>query len=463
MPTLSLTADGALLFVGHRARSALQVLDTKTLTLLAPSHGSTTPFLRPSRLDARDGLVGLSLPNPPLAMAQIELDGRPALAMTLSLTGLVLAQIDAAPAQGSTATVGERAIALREQSETPATTATKPTLTVGNVGIDLGGVAPSRYANPGPLDTDNDQRYFGLIPSAELQDHRTEVWRMVYQGRIPGSARTAGRVVSPTLLVDPAADFCGMGVVPGDLVLLHRDAEALECQGMPAGSTRWRIVKVGVDRLWLDSDSGAVDAAVTSSNQLDPPTPTPVAALAPACFVDGGAHYEVRADGWLVVGSRSGLLSGRGRNDNVCVDWSNDDPLLAARIVEPTLKADAVPSSCPLLPEDLAERMEQLPYGGGAAGPASPFANAVFSLQMQPGCVASDIPGEAPHLLPSMREATWRYALFAGIQPRVINVGAAAVAIAAAPQLGILYVVEQGTGVLEVVDIARAVVASVLE
>ncbi len=463
VPTLSLTADGSLLFIGHRARSALQVLDTKTMTLLAPAHGSTTPFLRPSRLDARDGLVGLSLPNPPLAMAQIELDGRPALAMTLSLTGLVLAQIEAAPAEGSTASVGERSIALREQSETPATTATKPSLTVGNVGIDLGGVAPSRYANPGALDTDNDVRYFGLVPSDELQDHRTEIWRMVYQGRIPGSARNAGRIVTPTLLVDPAADFCQMGVVPGDLLLLHRDADALECSGMPAGTTRWRVAKVGVDRLWIEAGSGTVDAAVTSANQLDPPTSTPVAALAPGCFVDGGARYEVRADGWLVIGSRSGLLSRRGRRDALCADWSNDDPLMAARIVEPTLKAGAEPANCPLLAEDLSERMEQRPYGGGAAGPTTPFANAVFRLQMQPGCVASDVPGEAPHLLPSMRDATWRYAVFAGIQPRVINVGAAAVAIAAAPQLGILYVVEQGTGVLEVVDIARAVVASVLE
>ena len=463
VPTLSLTADGSLLFIGHRARSALQVLDTKTMKLLAPAHGSETPFLRPSRLDARDGLTGLSLPNPPLAMAAIEMDGRPALAMTLSLTGLVLTQIYAAPAEGSSETVGERTIALREQSETPATTASKPSLTVGNVSIDLGGVAPSRYANPGPLDTDNDLRYFGLFPSEEIQDHRTELWRLVYQGRVPGSARSTGHLVAPTLLVDPAADFCRMGVVAGDFLLLQRDVDALECEGMPAGTTRWRVVKVGVDRLWLDGTSGAVDAAITSANQLDPPTATPVASLAPACFVAGGANYEVRADGWLVVGSRSGLLSSRGRDDGLCAAWSNADPLMASRIVEPTLKADQAPTNCPLLAEDLAERMEQLPYGGGAPGPTTPFANAVFNLQMQPGCVASDIPGESTRLLPSMRDATWRYAVFAGIQPRVINVGAAAVAIAAAPKLGILYVVEQGSGVLEVIDIARAVVTAVLE
>ncbi len=463
---LALSEDGAHLVIGHRARNALQVLDTKALKLIAPVVGAQTPFLRSSRLDAREGLVGLSLPNAPLAMAPIGLDGRPALAVTLAMTGLVYLQLSGAkdPATG----VSSPQIALREAQATPKTTASKPTLEVGGKIIDTGSVAPSRYANPGTLDSDNAQRYFGLVPTQDVADHRSEQWRIIYQGRIPGSLRHTGRLRAPTLLVDASADFCRMGVVEGDLLLLHRAADAPACPGLPPGTTRWKVSKVQRDRLALDPTSGRVDVPVTADNQVSltaagPASGAAVPTLSPACFVDGGLDFELRANGWLVLGSRTGLLSSRPAAGAGCRAIDAGDPLSAARIVEPTPKPGATAVACPITADDLKERMEQRPYAGGAPGPYAAFANAVFSLELRPGCAASDVPGAAPTLLPSIRDASWRYFVVAGVQPRVINVGAAAVAIASAPALGLLYVVDQGAGVLAVVDVASAAITAVLD
>ncbi len=462
---LALSDDGAQLVIGHRARNALQIIDTKTLKLVLPVVGAETPFLRPSRLDAREGLIGLSLPNAPLAMAPIPLDGRPALAITLAMTGLVYLQFTGA--KDLVTGVSAPQIALRESQATPKTIASKPTLEVGGKVIDTGSVAPSRYANPGTLDSDNDQRYFGLVPTPDVADHRSEQWRIIREGRIPGSLRQTGRLRAANLLVDASADFCRMGVIEGDLLLIHRAADSGPCQGMPSGTTRWKVSKVHRDRLELNTTSGRVDVAVTADNQVTLASGAAASGavappLSPACFVDGGLNFELRADGWLVLGSRTGLLSSRPAQGAGCQPLAAGDPLSAARIVEPTLKpGQAV--ACPITADDFAERMEQRPYAGGAVGPYTPFSNAVFSLQLRPGCAASDVPGAAPTLLPSIRDASWRYFVVAGVQPRVINVGAAAVAIASAPALGLLYVVDQGAGVLAVVDVATSAITAVLD
>ncbi|MEY3013912.1 MAG: hypothetical protein RIT45_2647, partial [Pseudomonadota bacterium] len=103
---VAVSFDGRFATIGHRARRALYVLDMATLELVQPKLGATSPVARPSRLDARDGLRGLALPAAPLAMTPVRdasaTASPEAMAISLSMSGLVFLRFDATDEAGAT-------------------------------------------------------------------------------------------------------------------------------------------------------------------------------------------------------------------------------------------------------------------------------------------------------------------------------------------------------------------------
>jgi len=470
---LAATFRGQWLVVADRSRRVLSVLDTKTRSLVVPVAGQAQPFARASLLDARDGIVGLSLPQLPQTLApvrqssrnaEVKADplgqGQDAMAVGLSMGGLVFLQFEAL----RTSTVqapGTPAIGLLTIDADVAakdkvrTSAAKPVLQIGGEQVDLGLTVPARYAKPvvfGISDTDPDLRnYSGLGISRDSIEHRTEAWRFAFEGLLPGTERTTGRFVRADLLHDATADFCRLGVLEGDLLLVERGGAA--CGGQEPGVVQYRVAKVHADSLELDPQSGRRDVPVTLVNQAAYVPGTLAGLPEPGCFAEGGVRYEIRASGWLVTGSRTGLLSSRDALGGACrallpVEGSG------GRLREPKLKAGAAVASCPLAAKTLDPAFEV---------PA--FQHPVFQTSILPGCVAEkNADGlSVPRLLPSMRNATWLTGISSAFQPRTSAVGAAPIAAGSGPTLRRIYVIDQGTGSLQSVDIESGKVVDSLE
>ena len=234
---------------------------------------------------------------------------------------------------------------------------------------------------------------------------------------------------------------------------------------------RYVVDKVGSDTLKLRKD-GVRDVPVTVDNQSDYDATKADKLGLPdlACVPRRGITYELRADGWLVIGSRSGAGTSRPRNDVGCTPWSVQDPAQAGRLVEPELaekdgKKVALPT-CEFGDEegiDIAATFVQRPYGGGTPAALSGYANAVFSGRLLPGCSRSDKLAVPPHLLPSIRDMSWTFGVSSGFSPRPTSIGVLGVAMVSHPKLGYVYAIDQGAGSLHAVGIADGTVRQTLE
>ena len=465
--------DGHVL-ISHRQRRLLYVVDTATGELVQPVPEQDTPFSRPSKLALAANRHGLGLDLPPLAMAPLSTDAFDGIGLTLSMGGLVQVRVRDKGKDPKSAADDRLSIGLIVPDSEVATKAAKPTLQVDTRLIDLGASAPKRYASFGPViispADDGKTNYYGLTMSDSQAEHRTEIWRFRYQGRIPGSDRHTGRLLKSSLLRDAHADFCRLGVVPGDWLLLHRGNGAADCSGLEGDVIRYAVVEVRPTELVLDGAGGVVDTPVTADNQIDIDlTALKTQPLPPlACVPRSGLRYEIRASQWLVTGSRTGLLSSRGRKGGACMPWTDSDPAQAARLVEPRLRVAAAGEtvalkSCPPSEDDLADNLRQQPYAGGAAGVPSPMQSLVFAGSLVPGCQDAESAATSPRLLPSIRDMTWTYAVATGLTPRTIAVGANPVGLAVASKLGKAYVADQGHGALYIVSLAARLVEEVME
>ena len=462
--------NGRFVAVGHRRRQQLLVLDTAKLAFLKPIPGQSTPFLRASKLGTTVLPAGVELGYSPLAIAPIQHDSRDAFAVTLQLRGMVVVQL--------VNSAGGRAIGLVQASDQAETSAFKPGLQVAGKTIDMASSVPERYASFGSLtkkihnDSSLPTEFYGLTMTKAAAEHRTESWRLVFEGLLPGGQRRTGKLASPTMLVDAHADFCQLGVVPGDMLLLHRGAGAKDCGGMSGDVVRYRIEAVGADALTLAKE-GTVDTPVTADNQktFDGTAVKKLAAADPSCFPRGGVRYSIRASQWLVRGSVSGLASAVRRDDGGCEESTLSARIDATRLVQPELKEEggkavALPA-CPIRDDealdDLATHFGVRDYATGKLGAMSKFSNAVFTGRFMPGCKPGADLSEAATLLPSIRDATWTYAVVSGFRERLAKVGVLAVSMATDAALPHAYVIDQGTSSLRAVSLNDLGVQTSLE
>ncbi len=449
--------DGRWVAVAHQGRRELMIIDAQTRTLLLPKRGETAPYLRTSRLDEREGVMGLAMGAPVTAIAPITYAGQPAFAAVTTPGGLFVVR----PTGDDGITPSVRLVVAASQT---ATVVAKPALMIAGTAVDMGASVPTRYAALGPLRltaTTAGTNYYGIQPNTESYEHRTEQWRLTYQGLLPGGQRSTGQWRGAGLLHDPTADFCQLGVVPGDLVVFA----ASTAPGCPSKPVVVPVLQVYGDTLQLDTTAAREDLVLTTADQLgyDLSTTTalhkPAQLPGPQCAAVAQVAYSVRAADWLLVGSRTGLLSSRKAHDGLCADLPSDE-LLGARLTEPKLRQQA---------DGTPQRPTSCPYAAGALDPAfepTPLQTPIFAgLQLQPGCQNhSDAAGKpVVGVLPSLREATWIFNVTAGFRPRVTAVGSAPTAVMSGPGLARAYVVDGGAATLDMVEISTGNLLATLQ
>jgi len=449
------TFDGHYVVAADRDRRTLYVIDAGKLALIVPQLGSAAPFQFPSLLDDRDRIRGLPIAQLPMSMTAVRAAGRDAMAIGLASGGLVILQFELAV--GGATQVGM----WLNPNQTDAqrlTVSDRPTLVIDGKPVDLGSSISARYASLGrfAVDVDKSQTpartsYYGVTPNLQVADHRSEIWRLTFEGELSQGAALPILFAAPGTLVSPRGGLCEMGVRPDDFVLLTVQGE---CGDLAKGtSARYRIAAVHAESLELDPSSGRVDVPVTTANILtmDPAAATPLPLPPPACV----GHFEVRAHDWLPSGTRTGLLSSRASRDGECApltDWE----LAGARMLEPrpVVEGDSKLGHCPPYTPPTADGLT--PIQIDPALQASVFVNPVFSAQIFPGCTDQ-------RRLPSIRDATWSMAVTTGLRAGSYPVGAAPVAMTSGATFANLYVVSQGTGALYAVNLATGVVGTPLQ
>ena len=452
---LAITSDDQWIAVAHQGRREVLFIDAVKRELLRPVVGQSTPYQRTSKLDAHDNVLGLAFGGRPAALTAVTYAGKPAIAIATAPGGLVIAQLDSNRVEGPSI----RLLAG------PATSATisKPVLWVAGSAVDIGSTIPVRYASLGSLraeTTPDGIRAFGILATKDTFEHRAEQWRLTYQGLLPGGERTTGRWVGPGVLHDAGADFCQIGVVPGDLVIL---AATPGCVGGSAKAVRVPVLEVFGDTLRLDVSAAVEDLVFTKATQASVDLADGVSLAAavtlppPGCYSDGAVPYQLRSAQWLLTGSRTGLLSHRHARDGRCADLS-PELVLASRLTEATLRKVA----------GVVQRPATCPYAGTALDEAfepTPLNTPVFQgLQMRPGCGNKAVGGSpVVQVLPSLREAAWTWNLTPGFTPRVTQVGAAPTTLLGGAKLSRLLAADAGQGSLVVIEIATGKVVSTLD
>ena len=454
------TFGGDHIVVADRTRRALLVIDAQTDTLLPVVPGQTTPFARASVLDVRDGIPGMSLPDMPLSLGAASVsdtialpDGstvadQPLMAIGLAQVGVQFLKFHAW-GDLSTVSVDMWQVAT---DVTPTTGAGRPLLLIPGAVLDLPTTVPTRYAALGQLvlstAADGTTVYYGLHTKADTTSHRSETWRFTAEGPLPGGVGARARLLQDGLLHDPQADFCRVGALPGDMLQVQLPATPA-CNG--GGTYDFRITEVTQAGLAFDPTTGVLDVPVTNDNQLtyDTAVRKPFTSSLQACLGATDVHYVLRSQGWLVRGSRSGVLSSRSAVGGVCAPM---DPLFASagRLLEPTLRAGksaADLAACPSAGEPLDQTLWQVP----------PFAHPVFAAEIKTGCDAStfdDSGNRIIHFVPTIREAEWVYGVTAAFSARTSAAGANPVGLASGPNMGIVYVIDEGAGLMQFVGIA---------
>lgn len=454
------TFGGEFVVVADRTRRALLVIDAATDTLLPVNPGSTSPWARPSPFDVRDGVPGLTLADMPISLAAASVadtvplgEGTTTVEQPLMAIGLAQAGVQFLRFHpwGDAKTVSV------DMWETPrevtaTTSAGRPLLLIPGAVLDLPTTVPSRYAALGQLVLTTDAAgatvYYGLHPKLDNATHRTETWRFRAEAVIPGGVGEGARLLGDGLLDDPRTDFCQVGVLPGDWVQLNLPANEA-CAG--GGAYVFRVVEVTQTGLAFDPTTGVLDVAVTNDTQLtfDSATRKPFVGSIQTCLATGRVNYVVRSNGWLVGGSRSRLLSSRPAVDGRCAVLP-DELAFAARLVEPSLlpgKSVADLLTCPNAGEPLDESVWHVPT----------FAHPVFTAQIKTGCDASTFDqsgNRIVRLVPTIRDAEWVYGVSAAFSPRTSPAGANPVSLASGPNLGIVYVVDEGSGQMQFLGVA---------
>ncbi len=152
---------------------------------------------------------------------------------------------------------------------------------------------------------------------------RDEIWTLTYEGALPDSLRTDGIIDAdePGLLVPAGGNFCTLGVVPGDHLIITESTPSLDgeegaCDAFSAAELEYTVELVRSDgvRLALTGEEGHAEQLPNRE-----------------CFAEG-FEYEVRAsESWLVVGSTSDLLHDQVALSEQCVSETGNE-LLTGRL-----------------------------------------------------------------------------------------------------------------------------------
>jgi hypothetical protein len=395
----------------------VQVVDLET--------GEVGPTREDSPLRRFERTPGVLLPTTVIDLAASAKDGDSVRFYALGLDGFAY-RMRAAKAEP------QWLLSIVELAETNPNGTLKPLLTVNGSSVEVGLTSPSAYPGFGVMEVieqaGQPTLYYGITPSADAASLRAEVWTLGYEGLIPHSASRAGVLdAAGGALVDPLADFCELGVEPGDWLLLTFPGAEEACGELRGGEWQARVTGVSRDRVTLDA---AALTAIDSDGAVDPAKPA--GSPSGACGRTGVEYRLLAGDAFLAVGSRTGLLHNRTSRNGLCVERPDADPLFTGRVqVARPLEEGLLVGTCPSV-------------GNTGDYQAFPFSNPSFSLSMYPGC--ERLASQEYRPVAPTRGITWRFTTTGGVQPYWIGTGGAPTAITWIEERSALFVSDPGKG-----------------
>ncbi len=289
-------------------------------------------------------------------------------------------------------------------------------------------------------------RRYGLWPADDFEEVPTETWSITYEGTLPGTRASSGRLLDAETFFDASQRFCELGVVAGDWLQLEvpRDGadpalandldvtleDGRSCPTVLPESlvVEVRVVSVGMSTLAVDPaslrlrpqlpalDVDAVRAeglsqrlcqqaltALDETLQREENLAAGATPLAPA-MLPAFVRYRVRPDAmWVAVGAVSGYLHRQrwDRAEGLCVTDDTLDPRLEGRI---QAVPDAVSryDACP--PSDASLAFDRV---DAVTGGAPRFSNPSFSLDLFPACETTEDGGIAA--IPTQQETSFTF------------------------------------------------------
>jgi hypothetical protein len=476
---LALSPDGAFLYVTHRARRQVVVVRTDSLTvedLNRRGDGLGNPLL------AHERVSGVLFTRAPTAMAfapmrALRSDGTTVDTQTAAITTSLgdLQLVDAL--------VGADPVHLIRASTSSFNRSSRPELYVNGTEIEQIYRPATAFPHLGPfVEDDETSEFYGVSVETDPRLLRTETWELTHQGVLPNSRRSAGRLLgqrtnaegeTEAVFHDPRANFCALGVEPGDTLVLDPDRR-LDCVSEGGAQFRGDRFELVIREVLADTlvvgparfDShcpGGTGSAPRGMLGVEEPTaeerfernllPTDAGERCFAtelphsgCF-PGELVYEVRTPPgtFTVVGSRSGFLHPWESSGGQCVLRANADPRATGRAKESTPAAGVEPVLC-----------GQFPLPENYFSEETPFRNFSFTLKLRPGCepVSETELGEPipAFFLPSPRDTLLRFSVNSSLVPIFRTVGAVPVRVRYDDKTDALYVVDPASNRITRID-----------
>lgn len=266
-------------------------------------------------------------------------------------------------------------------------------------------------------------RRFGVWPPADFEATLNETWNVSYEGIVQNTSGRLGMFAANDRFVDPNARFCELGAAPGDWLqlvvpvsavdprLIHTvpvtlaDGRICPVRAETTATLEIPITAVGQAELVVDPstvrlrpnkptlDEDAISEAGLSrrlcqealtalDNELGRPENLASATDLTPSMLPAAMTYNVRAAGWIAVGTRSGFLHRQrwDRDKALCVEDTTLDERLSGRLTE-IADATSKYTTCP--PSVDALRHTQM---DGFVDPDERFFNPSFGLDIFPAC-----------------------------------------------------------------------------
>ena len=394
----SISPDGSWVYVPVANPHSVVVFGTdpfQRIPITAADGPSPNPLLE--RLGARD--LWLSIPPVEVIMnrTQAEGDGDGDGAVTsafVSLSSGQLVRVLVDDEQGASV----HGVELAE--EQLKSTAGQPVLRVGGEvvdrTVDLHPEYPSfgpRNVNAVPGEADDVFEYYGIVFNQNPELELSETWSVTREGIIPGGEGNYGFFLRDTgTLVDPTVDYCAIGVLAGDILVVEPAPPACleETEEGVSNLCEYGIGGVQAQELVLVEMEGG------GSLDLLDALPDPIT-------------WVVRvSDAWTVVGSFSGFLHNRTEAAGECVEDADADSRFTGRaFTSLPLEGDRI-GNCPPLSQD-----PEIDW--------RTFSNHAFHFNLFPGCLTDE--NLESTLLQAPRDMELSFVMVGGATPLVVGTG----------------------------------------
>lgn len=274
-------------------------------------------------------------------------------------------------------------------------------------------------------------RRFGVWPPDDFEATLNETWNVSYEGIVQNTSGRLGVFAANDRFVDPNARFCELGAAPGDWLQLVVPVSAVDprlvhtvpvtlddgrvCPVRPETTATLEvpITAVGQAELVIDPatarlrpnkpvlDEDAIseaglsrrlcqEALATLDDALGRPENLATATDLTPAMLPPALSYNVRAAGWIAVGTRSGFLHRQkwDREKALCVEDTTLDTRLVGRLAE-IADATSKYQTCP--PSVDALRHTEM---DGFVDPDDRFYNPSFGLDIFPACELTEQNGQ---------------------------------------------------------------------